>query len=216
MKNDIIISFKRGFEDTKTAIVGIILYFIIIIINGILKFYSSFWFLIFSGFLMVFLSLILNGFVVENIHNVLKKKKLPKFDKISKKFAHGIFYSLIMIIYELIPLFGIMIGLFFRNVALIFSSLILMLIFIPFAVFGSINYSYRFKFKDAFSPVVFKNAYRWSFIKYLIVGYLISVGLAIVLTISLVGIIFEGWIISIFESTFFALGYKKLKIKLRG
>ncbi len=128
----------------------------------------------------------LGGYNIENFHNLLKGKRLPKVTKnVLNKFKWGILSFVIALAYAS-PVVIADIALIAANVQEVFvsltSNIIAIIIMFPAAA-ALIEYSRRNKFKDAFKWEVIKKAYRAKFVGFylggILIGYLIMVGIAI-------------------------------------
>ena len=211
MKKEFIFSLKRPFENWRTATIGIIISALIILFSIANKFSKDIYIITINAFILVFFDLILAGFNVENIHNILKKKKLPKFDKLGKKIWYGIILYVISIIYQLPGLILLVFGLYLNSLISIISGITLLLIVYFVQMSSIIEYSKKYKIKDAFKWENFKKGYSKTFIAYGIIGIILSIIFSILLALTIVGIFIIPWFVGIFEYTFLALGYKKIK-----
>ena len=217
MKKELVFALKRPFENLNTFIIGLIISSIIISLSFVNKVSKNTYVIIIDALIIVFFDLILAGFNIENIHNVLKKKKLPRFDKIEKKLWYGIIQYFISIIYQIPGLTLLFIGIYLSSfninqaMAFLISGLSLLIIVYFIQMSAIIEYSKKFKLKDAFKLEVFKKGYSKIFVSYVIVGAIISLFLMLALAFSIIGLFIIPWYIGIFQYTFLSLGYKKIK-----
>ncbi len=215
-------AFSRIFEDVG-SLVGISLVFTAALVT---VFSGAFLLLmkpIIGAILMiigVIISLYIGGYGIENMHNIIKNKPLPKVtEKITQRFVWGIIAVLIALVYTIpIALIGLGVELAFgKMVSKVVYNVLGVIIMFPVAA-SIIEYSKKMKIKGVISWNVLKKAYRAKFIGYaiggVIIGYLIMAGLYI----TVIGGIVLGALGTLYIQHMEVKGYieeKKIKRKRR-
>ncbi len=168
----------------------------------------------------IIISLYVGGYGIENMHNIIKKKPLPKAaEKVGKRFVWGIVSVLIALVYTIpVALIGLGVELAFgKMISKIVYNVLTIIIMFPAAA-SIVEYSKNMKLKGVISLEVLKKAYRAKFIGYVIggviIGYLIMAGLYI----TIIGGIVIGALGALYIQHMEVKGYieeKKIKRKRR-
>ncbi len=166
------------------------------------------------------ISLYVGGYGIENMHNIIKGKPLPKaVQKVGKRFIWGIISILIALVYAIpVAIISLGVNLAFGELASKIVSNVLGIIIIFPAAASIIEYSKKMQLKGVISLEVLKKAYRAKFIGYIIggtiIGYLIMAGLYI----TVIGGIILGALGTLYIQHMEVKGYieeKKIKRKRR-
>ena len=199
---ELVFALKRPFENVGAGIVGLVLSFIPII---------NFFFL---------------GYVLENIRAVLKRKDMPAWEDWGKKFVDGLKYFAAGIVYMIIPLILIAYGtyktikpiLYGGTITSILSAgtttligLLLALVFGYFFAAAIIRMAEKDRLGAAFElGEIAKKALTVNYFLYWLIAVIIGgIITAILKFIPVIGGIIAAYYVTMFSTTFIALGYQK-------